>query len=355
MNRSQVRDDCHFVLNGRTDALEGLRGQTVLITGGTGFMGTWLAEALVCLNDDFNFGVKIALLARGTDRFATTHPHLATRRDVRLIRSDIRYISEVPRETNWIIHAAGTPDNRFHASRPVETMSTIVEGTANLIRTLDPLSDFRKLLFLSSGYIYGSQPWDLPAIPETFESAPVLGSSASAYSEAKRCAETFCASARSEKRLPIVVARPFAFIGPYQSLNTPWAANNFLLDALSNRSIRIQGDGETVRSYMYGADAAYWILKILTTDEPGHAWNLGSPQAVTLKEFAEIVASSVSPAPDIRLHAATHGNTPRTRFVPDVSAAQKKLGLDLKFALKEAVEKTIRWNQSQATPAGTLK
>jgi dTDP-glucose 4,6-dehydratase len=207
------------------------------------------------------------------------------------------------------------------------------------------------MLYLSSGYIYGSQPWELTGVPENFEGSFAVGSSSSAYSEAKRCAETLCAAARSQKRLPVVVARPFAFIGPYQSLNSPWAANNFMLDALSGRPIRIQGDGQTVRSYMYGSDAAYWLLRILVSNDSMHAWNVGSPEAVTLKAFAEMVAGQVTPAAKIELNT-THGNSPRTRFVPDVSAAQKKLKLDLRVPLADAVEKTIRWNKTEASVAG---
>lgn len=347
MNASLVREDCRKALDGRTDALRPLRGETVLIAGGTGFVGTWLAETLACLNDDFGFGCRISLLARGTERFAAARPHLAARPDVRLIRTDVRHVSELPRETNWLVQAAATPDNRFHASSPVETMSAIVEGTASVIRALDPLSDFRRMLYLSSGYVYGSQPWDLPAVPESFPGAPALGSASSAYSEAKRCAETLCASARSQKRVPIAIARLFAFLGPYQALDTPWAANNFLNDALSGRPIRIQGDGETVRSYMYGSDMAFWLLRLLTAEEPGRAWNVGSPEAVTLRDLAGLIASRVNPVPEIRLHAATHGNAPRTRFVPDIAAAQKGLGLEARFSLADAIERTVQWNRSQ--------
>lgn len=349
---NQVREDCRQALDGRSDALRALRGTTVLVVGGTGFVGTWLAETLACLNDDFGFDCRIVLLARGTERFAAARAHLASRPDVRLIRADVRHLPELPRETGWIVHAAATPDNRVHASSPVETMSAVVEGTAHVIRALDPLEDFRRLLYLSSGYVYGGQPWDLPAVPESFPGAPELGSASSAYSEAKRCAETLCASARSERRVPVAVARPFAFLGPYQPLDTPWAANNFLLDALSGRPIRIQGDGETVRSYMYASDLAYWLLRILTADEPGRAWNVGSPHATTLRALAELVAAQVKPAPEIRLHAASHGGVPRTRFVPDVSAARKTLGLEARVPLAEAVEKTLRWNRAHAALAG---
>jgi nucleoside-diphosphate-sugar epimerase len=353
----QVRADCREVLDGRSEALSALRDETILITGGTGFVGTWLAEALTCLNDDFGFGCRIVLLARGVERFAAARPHLAGRVDVKLLRADVRHLTELPRETNRIIHAAGTPDNRAHASTPVETIATIVEGAVNVVRALDPVSDFRRLLHLSSCYVYGAQPWSLSTVPETFDGgAPALGSASSAYGEAKRCAEALCAAARSERRIPVVVARPFAFLGPYQPLDTPWAANNFLLDALSGRPIRIQDDGETVRSYMYASDMANWLLRLLSADEAvNRAWNVGSPEAVTLRALAETIAGRVNPVPEVRLHAATRAGVPRTRFVPDVTAAQELLGLDLRVPLASAVEKTLRWNREAAATAGAAR
>ena len=69
-----VREDCRRVLDGRTDSLRALRGETIFVLGGTGFAGTWLAEALTCLNDDFGFDCKIILSSRGTERFASARP-----------------------------------------------------------------------------------------------------------------------------------------------------------------------------------------------------------------------------------------------------------------------------------------
>lgn len=335
------------MLDGRSEPLSPLRDQTVVIAGGTGFVGAWLAEMIACLNDDFSFRCRLVLLARGTEGFAAAWPHLARRRDFKLLRADVRHLAELPRETNWLIHAAATPDNRYHASSPVETMTTIVEGTANVVRALDPLSDLRRMLYLSSCYVYGAQPTEVPALSENFPGAPPLASTAAAYGEAKRCAETLCASARSQRRLPIATVRPFAFLGPYQALDRPWAANNFLQDALSGRPIRIQGDGETVRSYMYGSDLAYHLLRILTSEGPDGVWNVGSPQGVSLRELATIIARQLKPAPEIRLNAASQGGVPRTRLVPDTSAVSRAFGLHCQVSLEQAVERTLSWNRAQ--------
>lgn len=341
----QVRGECREILDGQADALSPLRGSNLLVTGGTGFVGTWIAEMVACLNDDFGFKIRLSILARGTESFAARHPGLAARGDVRLMRADVVFLRELPREINWVVHGAGSPDSRFHASSPVETMSTILEGSANIIRALDPLSEFQRVIFLSSGHIYGHQPSDLPTVSEDFVGACSSISAASAYSEAKRCAEVQFSAARTQKRLPVVVGRPFAFLGPGLELDKPWAANNFLSDAMAGRPIRILGDPETVRSYMYPGDMAYWILRILTAEGSTGAWNIGSPEAVTHMRLASLVAENSSPALRVSVNPGLRSDAPRSISVPDVSAVEARFGLKRRVALPEAIDRTLRWHR----------
>src|SRR5689334_2123331 len=118
-----VREDCELVLKDGAKSLAPLKGETLTITGGTGFVGTWLTELIAHLNDHYSFGTRVILMARGVDAFKTTRAHLAGRKDVVLVKADIRYATEIPKETNWLIHAAANPDNRFHSLSPVEAMT----------------------------------------------------------------------------------------------------------------------------------------------------------------------------------------------------------------------------------------
>lgn len=339
-----VRRDCREVLEGRLESLAAFKGQHLLVTGGTGFLGTWIAELAACLNDDFGMGLELTLLARGPERFAEECPHLAQRKDVRLVRSDVRNLAEIAHDTRYVVHAAATPDNRVHASNPIEIMSVISAGTAAVLQAAARCSGFARLLNVSSALVYGPQPADREAMGEDAAGAPALGAVASAYAEAKRYAEAYCSAARSQLKLPVVTARPFAFVGPYQSLDRPWAINNFLRDALMGQAIRVQGDGRTVRSYLYGADAAFWMLAILALGEPGQAYNVGSPEAVTLERLASAIAERVSPAPEVRLRTAGSARVPTSRLVPDVARAAR-LGLSARVPLAQALERTIEWHR----------
>ena len=159
--------------------------------------------------------------------------------------------------------------------------------------------DIQKILNVSSGLVYGAQPLHLSHIPETHAGGPEPDSVTAVYAEAKRYGESVSAAWRTQFKLPVVTARPFAFIGPYQGLDKPWAVNNFLRDALLGVPIRILGDAQTVRSYMYPSDMAHWILRILAAGTPGTAYNVGSPRAITLDDVAHKIGSSVAEPVDV--------------------------------------------------------
>lgn len=338
-----ILNDYHHVTANKTESLAAIKNTTLVITGGTGFVGTWLAGLIAFLNDHHAFNVNLILIGRNIEHFKMTRPHLAKRNDIQLLSSDIRYLAELPQETNWLIHAASNPDNRFHASSPMETMSIIANGTYSILRAIERCADFKMLLNLSSGLIYGSQPMTHPAIDEHYIGAPKCGTVSSAYAEAKRFAETLCHSSRSQARIPVITARPFAFIGPYQSLERPWAINHFIKDALSHKPIRVLGDGGTIRSYLYASDMAFWLLSILTRGQSGEIYNLGSDEAVTLKELAAMITALIDPAIEIQLSTAS--NQPKnSRFVPEITFAQNNLQLAVTTDLHHALKKTIAWN-----------
>jgi dTDP-glucose 4,6-dehydratase len=339
-----VRQDCEQVAID-ISRLEVLRGEHLLITGGTGFMGTWLTELLSFLNDHYGFGMHVSLMSSRMAAFRDKAPHLALRPDITLIQQDVRNVVDLPSEVGWVIHAAGNPDNRLHASDPLQVMRVIAQGTTSVLEAATRLPDLKKFLNISSGLVYGTQPWELAGIPEDFVGGSDCASVNAAYSEAKRFGETLCATYRNQHRLPIVNARPFAFLGPYQLLDRPWAINNFIRDSLRGGPIRIQGDGETVRSYMYASDMAWWILCILVQGAVGKSYNVGSPQSLTLAQLAEKVAVNFPERPKITLGFSSDRMLRRSKFIPDVSLIQDTLGLTLTVDLETAIQRTILWNQ----------
>jgi dTDP-glucose 4,6-dehydratase len=167
------------------------------------------------------------------------------------------------------------------------------------------------------------------------------------YPNAKRFAETICSAARAQSRIPVLVARPFSFIGPYQSLETPWAQTTFLTDALRGKSIRVLGDGQVVRSYLYGSDAAYWFLKILTAGQGGDVVNVGSPVGITLQDLAKEVAKNFNPSPEIMFNTAPRSLGRSAQLLPNTNHAQIEYELSVITPLEEAIKLTVQWHLLQ--------
>lgn len=352
--RQMIRHDCSRVLGERPSGLDALRGGVLLVTGGTGFVGSWIAEMVAYLNDHHQFGLRLLLLSSQASSFQTRAPFLAARKDIELIERDILNVVTLPEDVSWIIHAAADPDFRNHATDPLGTLRVITRGTDAVLQAAARLGNLRKFLHISSASIYGLQAEEPPSVPESYVGSLDCATPGHAYAEGKRAAETICAAYRTQMRLPIVTARPFAFLGPYQLLDRPWAANSFLRDSMRGGPIRIQGDGQSVRSYMYAADMAVWMLTILARGTSGAIFNVGSPDGVSLMELAEKIASLHSHS--VKIVARTLGpNAPRaTRLVPDVSLAKTVLGLGVKTDLDASLRTAIQWYQGQRTKEVTI-
>ena len=346
--RDFIREDLRTIVGDAAFSVDALRNSCILVTGGTGFVGTWVAELCTFLNDEHGFNTRILLLSRNPHTLEGAAPHLVQRKDVALIAKDVRSIIDIPGDVEWIIHAAGTPDNSIHASDPLRVMQVIGQGLGAVLDSASRLTQLKRIMNVSSGLVYGQQPLDVERLSETSFYGFNCASVGSIYAEAKRFAESLCSAFRNIQRLPIIITRPFAFIGPYQRLDRPWAINNFMRDTLMGGPIRILGDGQTVRSYMYAAEMAWWMLCLLVKGASGASYNVGSPHGISLLDLAGKILQSCGGTQAI-LTSQTQGfSAKRSRFVPDVGLAERSLGLKVRMDLDGAIRRTILWHRTMA-------
>ncbi|HEX5392726.1 MAG TPA: NAD-dependent epimerase/dehydratase family protein, partial [Rhodocyclaceae bacterium] len=136
-----------------------------------------------------------------------------------------------------------------------------------------------------------------------------------------------------------VIARCFAFVG--YGLPSHLAVGQFIRDAKENAEIAVNGDGRPVRSFLYAADLAVWLLALLAKGHSGHAYNVGSPNGMPLAEVAATVRDILAPNKPVVIKGATSNNA-RQRYVPDVRKAVQELGLRVWTQLPEAIRLTAR-------------
>lgn len=323
----------------RTQALwEEMRGQRIFVTGGTGFFGCWLTESFCHLNAQLDLGAQMVVLTRDPAAFDRKMPHLAGRQDLILQEGDVRDFPFPAGTFSHIIHGATTSGQAVSPSVMIETIGL---GTR---RVLDFASTCgaRKLLYVSSGAVYGRQPVGLGRIPETYAGAPDPTQPASAYGEGKRLAELLCCLAQDPSGLEVKIARCFTFVGPHLPLDVHFAIGNFIRDALAGSPIRVKGDGSPLRSYLYAADLALWLWTILFKGQPGRPYNVGSDQPVSIAGLARTVVEALSSPTEIHIaHTAPTGPPPR--YVPDIGRARTELGLDVNIPLAAAIRATAEW------------
>jgi nucleoside-diphosphate-sugar epimerase len=310
-------------------------GATVLVTGGTGFLGSWLVASLIHANKSHGLDLRIDLLTRSPGRVPPS-----VRDSVRIVESDVTSLGAASGEYGLIIHGAASSAAQFGSGEgePRRMSRTIVDGTDAVLGVA--ARSGARLLFLSSGAVYGRQ--SVPEVAEDDPHGPDPLDPRMAYSEAKRLAENRCAAANAADESRVTVARLFAFVGPRIALDGHFAVGNFLADAVAGRAISVAGDGSAVRSYLYAGDLPEWCWAIASRGAPGAAYNVGSAVPVTIGQLAEMVAGVVSPRLPVRVLGQPTG-LPANRYVPHVGRAASELGLSVRTSLPEALEKTHRW------------
>lgn len=340
---SEIRQDCLLASAGQPDVRTKLGFQHIAVTGGTGFLGTWIAETVAALNDDQCLGITLDLYARNISDWAQKYPHLSARGDICLKSQDVRSPFEFSRNTNFVVHAAGIPNNRVHSSDPLRVQQTTILGLNNALDAATRLDNLTRFLNVSSCLVSGTP--NRPGALTEIEYFPIpCGQLHTVYVEAKRAAESLAAIYRSQFRMPVTTIRPFTFAGPYQELDRPWAINNFMRDLLTGSDIRIHGNGNARRSYLYGSDAAWWTLAALVNGVDGATYNVGSPTAMTHLELVKLIIKRVSSKPRVVLNTMPSKQVQQDDdLFPDISATQKNLGVTQTCSLEQTVDKTWRW------------
>lgn len=340
-NIDALYEDCERSLKSTGVAgLEKLRNSTLFIAGGSGFVGLWLSTMAAYLNDAQAFRIKIVAASRRKARVAEQAAFLLSRKDYEFRQADVRQLAELPSDVSWIVNAAGSPDNRQHATDPVSTMSVFAEGADHLLRLAEQAARLKAILHFSSSAVYGGGG---ASNGQTLSEGSVALDATSAYGEAKRYAEVLCAAFRTQARLPLIITRPFTFVGPFQSLDAPWAVNHFLHAALEGQPLKVQGAGDSVRALLYGSDMAALALHQLTGGKTGAVYNLGGVTPHTLRAIAEIVVTRSGRPLEVRFNTAGK-QLPQSYLIPDMSRSVSEFGFKPAFSAADAVARTLHWH-----------
>lgn len=331
----EIRTACHAIW-------PKLRGAKIFMTGGTGFIGCWFLEIIKYVNLRDQLNIKVTILTRDKKAFAMKAPHLSNSQEFEFLVGDVRDFPCPQGSFTHIIHGATNASADLNDNDPRLMLDTILQGTRQTLE-LALENNKPRLLFLSSGAVYGQQPWDLTHVPEHWNGGPDCTNSRNTYAEAKRAAEMLCSIYHKQFGIEISIARIFALLGPYLPLTTHFAAGNFIRDAMLGKLVVVEGDGRPCRSYLYASDLIIWLLKLLVVGPPGKAYNVGSNETISILELAESVSNTLGNN-DYMVKGARDSGWNPGRYVPDTSLATRDLGLYKTVSLNDSIIRTALWN-----------
>ena len=319
-----------------------LKGSRIFMTGGTGFIGRWMLEALRDADMRLGLGVEVVVVTRDPASHAHKVPHIAAYPAFKFVAGDVCNLGTPDGAFSHIIHAATDASADLNARDPRRMFDTIVTGTRQALdlATANPGSRF---FFLSSGAVYGPQPWQETHVAEDWSGSPDCRDPRNAYGEGKRAAEMLCAIYAKQFGLDVVNARIFALLGPLLSLDIHFAAGNFIRDVLGRKPIRVEGSGTAVRSYLYAADLTKWLWTILLKADRGATYNVGSEDSVSIADLARRVSDVLGGGAVEIMGRVDDGWNPG-RYVPSTALVRGELGLSAEVGLDEAIRRTAIWN-----------
>jgi nucleoside-diphosphate-sugar epimerase len=335
-------EDLDHVVDAVGSRWERLRGQRLLLTGGTGFVGKWLLGTFLHANRRHGLDARIVVLSRSPETFLRDYPGLRESGDIEWLTGDVRYLGPgVVADCSFCIHAAA---DVVATSTPAETFESCATGTKRILDVMAVGTAPRRVLLLSSGAVYGRTPPDMTAIPESWTGAPDPLVTASAYGEGKRASELLGAIAASScTSLQVSIARCFAFVGPHLPLDKHFAIGNFINNAMRGEDILVQGDGTPRRSYLYTSDLTHWLWILLFDGRSTRAYNVGGSESLSISELAHRVNRVLGSAGKVRV-AQTPPITRATQaYVPSIERIAAELGLTPTVSLDQAILRTARW------------
>lgn len=329
-------EDLDAVLRRAEGDIRTLGGGDLLLTGGTGFLGTWVMESYLHAQSRLGLPGRLHVLTRDASGFEHKFPHLAGHRALCMVQGDQGDFGFPKGTFSAIIHAAVT------YGAPEDLRGRNMAGLARVLE-FARRSQVPRTLLLSSGAVYGRLVPGQGPVPESFPGRADPSDPEQAYGSMKLDAEAMGTAHARETGTSFLICRGFSFIGP----NLPTAPTGLLSDLMARvrkrEPLELRGDGSSWRSFMYTSDFCVWLWAILARGRSARPYNVGSSDARQVAEVARLFRDRLSPGTPLLFRGEPDPNPSRAWYIPSVDRAKRELGLALEVTLEEAIDRTGQW------------
>lgn len=325
-------------------SLDQLRDKSVLVTGATGLIGSFIVDVLYRANLVRKLNIKIYALGRSYKRLVERFCYASNDDSVTFVEQDVTCEMNLGGiKVDYCIHAASNAYPAVMYSDPVGTILANIQGTYHLLEYLRK-NGGKRFLMVSTGEVYGKCDSAVERFSEDVNGMVDVLKARSCYPLSKRMAENLCVSYFEQHNLETIIVRPCHTYGPNTTNDDNRANVQFVRDAIEQRDIVMKSQGLQLRSYAYISDVCSGLLTVLLNGKTGEAYNLcNNDSTVSISEFAEIVADKCGVKLVYELNDTQP--SPFDRAVLN-SSKLEKLGWNAKFDIYEGIEHTLeisRW------------
>ena len=284
-------EDVHFVGSLQLP-WEKFKGRTLMLSGATGMIGSFLVDVLLEKNLDDDLNCTVYALGRNEEKAKARFNKFAEDSHFIFISYDVKSPFEQNNlgTVDYILHLASNTHPMQYSTDPIGTITTNIIGLQNL---LDFAVDHHttRFAFTSSNEIYGENRGDVEFFDEDYCGYINSNTMRAGYPESKRCGEALCQAYKAQKGLDVVIPRPTRSYGPTMLMSDTKAISQFIKKGIAGEDIVLKSEGTQYYSYTYVADAVAGLLTILLKGESGKAYNIAEDHSdIMLKDLAAIIA-----------------------------------------------------------------
>ena len=351
ISKSIIEEDLAAIIKGLGKDANKLSGKTVLISGGSGFLGSYINQTINLLNQKV-LAKKCKVISvdnyiTGSEKRNFIGP--LDDKYFQFIYQDVRLPMLISDKVDYVIHAAGLASPYYYQKYPLETIESAVVGAKNLLE-IARTKNVAGFLFFSSSEIYGDpDPKHVPT-PETYAGHVSSVGPRACYDESKRLGETLSLVYHEQFGVPIKIVRPFNVYGPGMKPNDYRVIPTFLHRSLTGEPLPVHGKGTQTRTFCYVTDAIIGFLKVLLSGRPGEVYNVGNDKPeLTMYELAKIVVDKVGGKAEVKVvdYPSSYPAGEPQRRCPDLTKITKELNYVPQVDLENGLARSIDWFRSE--------